>query len=256
MTAIAKRIVRAKAIFGDRFSNSNLIDDRNGASAEIVRGNATDFEIGVFDAAQAVADISGVASVNLRIRESQTYESTILADKTVIAANFDETLDANSWADGSKEHFVFSFTNAEMNLDPAGPKKSLWIVLTATSDSGDEITLAAGTIILHEDNNQAADPPPENPGTQITQEEAEALFVRYTESASAPASAPTIPLAVWHDTTAGVLYRAMGTATVSDWVPYQKTDGRRIAKNQTTGNYQVATLSGPAGMEAETWDDI
>lgn len=257
MATISKRIIRAKAEFGNRFASSGLIDVRNASSIEIIRGNGTDFQIGIFDAIDdSVAVISDLASLNLRIRASQTSGSTILADKTVAAASFDETLTTGTWDDGTKQHAVFSFSNAEMNIDPEGKSKVLWLVLTGISDAGDEVTLAAGTITLHEDNNVDADPPPENPGTTLTLEEGDARWVQYISNATPPADAPYNLMSVYIDTASGIMYRAKGIATVADWVPFMTTSGEHIFYNSTKAVYQKAILSGPAGLEALTYIDL
>jgi hypothetical protein len=46
------------------------------------------------------------------------------------------------------------------------------------------VTLAGGSLILHEDNNAAADPPPENPGTAITLEQADARYAAILRTAA------------------------------------------------------------------------
>ena len=103
----------------------------------------------------------------------------------MLVAAIDVTLDGASWDDGSKEHAVFSFSNAECNL-ALGGKGSLrcWIVFTAILTGGDEVTLAAGSFVLHEDNNAAADPPIENAGTAITLEQADGRYPRLGEEGS------------------------------------------------------------------------
>ena len=179
MTALASRIVRIKATLGAAILSTPPKDVATNQTPETWRGNATTFQFGFFDTAGALLDLTDVSSINLKIRASQTYGSTVLADKTVAAAALDLTTNSTTWGDGTKQHAEFAFTNAEMNLDPAGAKKAFWLVVTAAMADGSEVTMCAGSILFHEDNNAAADPPPENPGTAATIEETDARYVRY-----------------------------------------------------------------------------
>ena len=143
-------------------------------TVETWQSNALDIEAGIFSG-PSVLDITDITSVNCKVRRSQLH-ADILMDSTVAAAAMDATLDASTWADGSKQHATFSFTNAETNLPLVDTKATYWIVFTAIMTSGEEVTLAAGEFIIHEDNNTAGDPPPENLGTAITIEEGDARY--------------------------------------------------------------------------------
>lgn len=176
MTLLSSRTVRAKIVFGKPFASTPITDVATGQTIETARGNATSIQLGFFSArTNEVLDLSDVESLTLLIQPSQT-ENDPLASKTLAAAALDLTLAAETWADGTKQHAEFSFTNAEMNINPSGSKKTFWLVVTALMDDGTKVTLAAGSFILHEDNDAAADPPPENPGTAITVEEADARY--------------------------------------------------------------------------------
>jgi hypothetical protein len=176
MSLLSNRLVRCASSANNPFPGA-LQDQRTGQTPETVRGNATRFEFGFFSAVGVLYDLSDVESVNLKLLPGQTIIGT-LADQTLAAEDLDLTLDTESWADGSKAHAAFEFTNAEMNIDPQGVRRSLWLVVTAIMTSGSEVTLAAGNFFIHEDNNAAADPPPENPGTAITLEQADARYTR------------------------------------------------------------------------------
>jgi hypothetical protein len=101
--------------------------------------------------------------------------AVVLADKTI--TSFDDTLASSTWTDASKQHGVFDFTNAEMNLAVEGSGSEFWIVFTAILSSGEERTLQAGNLMIYEDNNEAADPVPENTGTALTLEQGDARYI-------------------------------------------------------------------------------
>lgn len=195
MTLLSSRTVRAKILFGKPFASTPITDVATGQTIETARGNATAIQLGFFSArTNDVLDMEDVESLTLLIQPSQT-ENDPLASKTLELADLDLTMDAETWADGTKQHAEFSFTNAEMNINPSGTKKTFWLVVTALMMDGTKVTLAAGSFIVHEDNDAAADPPPENPGTAITLEEADARYVRgrciLRETDEGP---PTLPL--------------------------------------------------------------
>ena len=137
------------------------------------RANATTFDVGVFSGL-VVESVANVESINCKVMASK-LSATILADKTMTA--FDDTLDAATWTDESKKHCAFEFSNAEMNLDLLNLQvRVMWIVFTAILDDGSEVTLGAGDLSIYEDNNAAGDPPPENVGTAVTLEQADARY--------------------------------------------------------------------------------
>lgn len=173
MTLTSRR-VRCRSTVGAPFASSHLTDVFTSQGLESVRGNNTTFQFGFFDPTGAVIDLTGVQSINLKIQPSQTVDG-VLADQTV--TTFDNTLTASKWADGSAQHVEFALTSAQMNLALGGATKlEMWLVLTAITIDGAEITLAGGTFTLHEDNNGSSATPPENPGSYLTIEQGDARY--------------------------------------------------------------------------------
>lgn len=170
---LTSRRVRCRVTVGAPFTTTPLSDAFTSQTLESVRGNATRFEFGFFDVLGTALDLSEVQSLNLKLQPSQTVDSP-LADKTITV--LDLTLDAATWDDGSKEHAVFQFSNAEMNIDPQGERRTLWLVITAITIGGDEVTLTGGAFFLHEDNNGSLATPPENPGAYLTVEQGDARY--------------------------------------------------------------------------------
>ena len=173
MSTLTKKRVRIKLDqdLGIPFSISNVL---TGDSAETWQANATDIEIAVFNT-DAIASVSDLTSINCKIQPSQIKE-LILADSTVASGSLDDTTTAATWTDGTQQHALFSFTNAEMNLAVPGSVQEFWLVFTGLTTAGSEVTLGAGKFFIHQDNNEAGDPPATNLGTAITIEEADARY--------------------------------------------------------------------------------
>ena len=163
--AIGERIIRAKLDLS--LAPSSLL------RFETWQANATTFQIGVFSGT-TVESVSDVQSINCRVMAGR-LSAVVLADKTI--TSFDDTLASSTWTDASKQHGVFDFKNAEMNLAVEGSGSEFWIVFTAILSSGEERTLQAGNLMIYEDNNEAADPVPENTGTALTLEQGDARYM-------------------------------------------------------------------------------
>lgn len=140
----------------------------------VYQANATNIDFAIYMGSK-VADISDLTSINVKVRPSR-QSSKILADKT--SATFDNSLTDSTWRDGSKQHARLFFTNAELNLTIPNDhcSSTFWVVVTAMLTGGNERTLATGYLTMSKDNNNAADPPPTNPGTAITVEQANGLY--------------------------------------------------------------------------------
>lgn len=258
MSALRKRKVRFSADYRATFGSATLRDQFTAQGIETVRGNATRFEIAFYEG-DAIADLSEVESLNLKIQPSQTVDG-VLADQTLELADLDLTVDAESWADGTKQHAVFEFTSAEMNISPGGASRVLWLVVTAITIDGEELTLAAGNLTLHEDNNGSLATPPESPGAYLTVEQADARFVRgrciTRETDDGP---PTLPLIRVTGTLAG-----SGGPVV---FPDLSARGSLNGKEHYTDSYGSTTyscrwetsggarwiLAGSDGTTARTW---
>lgn len=226
--ALSKRIVRIKATVPGVIPAA-MVAVGTDRSPESVRGNATRFELGLFDRAGAVHNVSNVESLNLKLQPGQMDSSGVLADKTISV--LDNTLDTTTWDNGTKQHAVFELTNAEMNLAMvSGSPRTLWLVVTAIMVDATEYTLIAGNFLLHEDNNAAGPPPPENVGTPITIEQADARYL--------PISA--------------------GDGDANGFMTVENEDGgvELALWNETRSIYQILRITGAAGSETLTFTDI
>lgn len=227
MSALNRRIVRISCTVPGVFPAA-LIAVGTNRTAESVRSNATRFEFGFFNAAGVACDLANVESLNLKLQPSQDDETGVLADQTITV--LDLTTTAETWADGTKQHAVFELSNAEMNLAVDSSPRSLWLVVTAIMDDGYEYTLTGGIFNLHEDNNAAGDPPPENPGTALTLEQGDARYLVIGGEA--------LP-----DNGFTIVDGGTGGFELALW-------------NSTRSIYQIVRITGAAGSETITFTDI
>jgi hypothetical protein len=154
-----------------------LVDAFDNQTPRIWRGNDIQVEIGLFTAAGAVEDISNLASLTVEVDTSQTSTGSPLMTKTVLLAAMDQTLDAASWADYSKQHATVEFSATETNLSlGTDNQKTYWLVVHGVTSAGKTVTLGYGSIIVEEDNAGTAGDPPTNDPTYYTQEEVNALL--------------------------------------------------------------------------------
>ena len=168
MSEIKKRTVRLKLDTSAALPNT--------ISFESWRGNALDIQIGIYDA-NGIASISDIQSVTLKVQASQLSNTTLM-ESTVASGAMDNSVDAASWDDGSKQHATFSFTDSQTNLTLSTAKLSFWCVITAILTGGETHTLAAGDFVLHEDNDTTAGDPDANPGSPITIDQADARYAQ------------------------------------------------------------------------------
>lgn len=148
------------------------------------RGKELAVQVGNFFAGE-LQSISNLASITLEIDVSQVSPLPPVMKKEVLAAALDDTLDASTWDDGSKQHALFEFSASEANIDLGGqPSRSFWLTVTGLRTDGKTVILGYGSAVCDESNAGTAGTPPANDPAYYTKEESHALFLR-----AAPAGA-------------------------------------------------------------------
>lgn len=133
-----------------------------GAPVAFWRGSGLRIELALFRGA-ALGDPGNIASLTARVKASQTETATLMS-KTIVGGDLDLTLTLEQWKADTAEHAVLEFAPEESNLPLADKAlRKLWLVVVATLDDGQVVTLAAGQITCHEPNTEAGDPPDDYP---------------------------------------------------------------------------------------------
>lgn len=113
-------------------------------------GSTLRMELGLFFNAEVV-DVANLESLTVQLKASAGSWAAPLPTAAALASatitDFDNTLDAATWDDTSKQHCVVEFSATEMNIG-AGQR---WIVVTAINDEGATITICAGKFEVLED---------------------------------------------------------------------------------------------------------
>lgn len=155
-----------------------------GGKIVVPRANPAKFRIGILDGVTPI-NIDNATSINLRVQPSQTENNPVI-DQTVASSDptWNDTITQAGWENGTEEHLIVELSSNQTNIDLEGlVSKTYFAVLTAfINDGGEtvEITLGTGNFIILEDNNAAADPPPENPGTAATLDQLNAAIAGIT----------------------------------------------------------------------------
>lgn len=195
----------------------DLRDANTGAAPTLYRGNAVAIRIGIFEGTTPVS-MEGVTSLTLRVKKA-------IDDPTTLASKTEEPLALASeaaWNEGNGQNAVFELTDAETNFDLGGETRASYhLVITALLAGGETRTLGTGPLAMLEDNDSAADPPPENPGTAITLEEADLRYATVNDPRLGDAREPTAHAAT-HATGGGdpITPASIGAAHASHTHPW------------------------------------
>ncbi len=151
---------------------------------------ATQFEVALARGGVLV-DVGNLSSVTLEASPETNRDGARVFSRTLAGSALDASLTEATWADGSKQHALFTFSSAEMNVALGGEARAdFWLVVTALTTVGDPLVCGAGKFTLVDDGAfAAAPPPPANPGAGITVAQAD---TRYAQAAGVLNFAPGI----------------------------------------------------------------
>lgn len=142
-------------------------------------GSPTRFDWRLDYAGAVITDLSNLVSLTMQIKASTdgaapSEGAEALVSKTV--TEFDDSLDAATWADASKQHAVFELTGAEANVG-TGYK---WLVLVASlTGIADPVTVAAGQLVSVSDGyDSGAGARPDPAASYLNTEQSNALYAR------------------------------------------------------------------------------
>lgn len=153
----------------DTASPAPALDERTSAAPEIWRGTDVQFELGVYRGADLLS-VANFASLTLEVKTNTPEGVTGAALLQGTDASPDDTLDAATWADETKQHALIAFTGAESNLDlgTGNLAATFWLAVyaTTTDDPARTIVLGSARLTLRESGAGFGGPVP-NPVTEF-----------------------------------------------------------------------------------------
>ena len=128
-------------------------DINTGEAVKWYKGNNLQFQVGVFNGDSIVASVTNLAELRLVVKAlgsgGGAPPDTDAALMSLDQATIDGTVIQDTWDDGTKQHAVFDFTDAESNI-AAG---DVWLAIMAktTDATAKWKTVAAGLVTVLED---------------------------------------------------------------------------------------------------------
>ena len=163
----------------DERSRQPLLDAYTNATPQGWVRAATQFEVALASGG-ALVDVANLSSVTLAAAPYGDRGGARAFSRTLAGSDLDNTLTEAAWADGSAQHALFAFSNAEMNLPLGGADAAdFWLVVTALTQAGDGIVCGTGRLTVRDDGAFTdTPPPPANPGAGITVDQADVRYAR------------------------------------------------------------------------------
>jgi hypothetical protein len=124
---------------------TSFLDVLTGRTPAMWRGNDIDVQIGLFRNGALITDIDALDSITVSIRAA-SKTGAILATKTIAYADINRACSASQWTAGTAQHAVASFLNTETRFTLTADPTSFWMVVTALTGTGKELTLG-GTVL-------------------------------------------------------------------------------------------------------------
>ncbi len=163
----------------DERSRQPLLDAYTNATPQGWARAATQFEVALASGGNLV-DVGNLSSVTLAGAPYTARGGARSFSRTLAGTDLDNALTEATWADGSAQHALFTFSNAEMNLPLGGADSAdFWLVVTALTQAGDGIVCGTGKLTVSDDGAFTDAPlPPANPGAGITVDQADLRYAR------------------------------------------------------------------------------
>lgn len=176
------QIVRLKVV---QKAGALAIDSKTGNSPVVWRGSGLRIDLGFFRADETTVrdDVGNFATITIEVKSSPERREPALMRKEVLAADFDLTLTAETWADESKQHVIVQFSDVECNLDLQGDTtRELWLVIWGTAPvEGVDVVLGAAAVQMVEagfHTDEFVLTPPSPTSDYYTKAESDARFLK------------------------------------------------------------------------------
>ena len=173
---LVRQRIRLRA---DERSRLPLLDSYTNATPQGWTRAATQFEVALASGGGLV-DVGNLSSVTLEASPYNHRKAARAFSKTLSLNVLDNALTEAAWLDGTRQHALFSFSSAEMNIPLGGaPRADFWLVVSALTSAGDPLVCGAGRFTMAEDGAFADAPAaPDNPAVPLTLAQADARYVQ------------------------------------------------------------------------------
>lgn len=182
MTMLGAKVIRLKVLVSER---EVRVDAVTGNAPHTWRGVPVKFQLGFFRDSQTVLSLSELASITLEGKHWEARKRPALFSNTIAQDDFDNSLDLESWEDGSKCHVEIPFTAEEMGLalPPNKDSRKFWCVISGlTTDSPAlEPTFTVFGLTLEEDGHGSVVIPPLPLTEWYTRTESDARYLMRSE---------------------------------------------------------------------------
>ncbi|HEX4083986.1 MAG TPA: hypothetical protein VHY22_03670 [Chthoniobacteraceae bacterium] len=166
MPTFQTQIIRIAA---DTTSKDNVLDLNTSAEPQAWWARDLCIQTGVF-AGQTLLDVSDLQSVSVSLKDPSNLDGAPLVAKTI--TTFDNTTTAQTWAAGTQQHFIVSFTADDLSFSLTNGQRLVHLSMVAITTGGQTGTLCVGTInVIDDGGNSAAS----NPANAITVGQAQAM---------------------------------------------------------------------------------
>jgi hypothetical protein len=166
MPTFNTQIIRIAA---DTTSKENVLDLNTSAEPQAWWARDLTLQVGVF-AGQTLLDVSDLQSVTVNLKDPSNLDGSPLVTMTI--TTFDNTTTAETWADGTQQHFVVSFGADDLSFSLTNAARLVHLVMTAITTGGKTGTICVGTINIIDDGGSSAS---DNPANAITVSQAQAM---------------------------------------------------------------------------------
>lgn len=137
--------------------DKSLTDTNTSASPASWRANPLRIEVGVFERTSGEPmDLADIARIRVCAKKEKTTAAEFIFDEAVAVST--NLITREDWTAGSAFNAAVNISALELDLAPESRADSveLYMTITAYTTDEQEITLEAGTLVIHEDINAAS----------------------------------------------------------------------------------------------------
>jgi hypothetical protein len=178
MSTFNTQIIRIAA---DTTSKDNILDLNTSAEPQAWWARDLTLQVGVF-AGAALLDVSDIQSVTVTIKDPSNLDGSPLVSQTI--TTFDNTTTLTTWAAGTQQHFVVSFTADSLSFTLTDGARLVHISMVAVTTGGLTGAICVGTINIVDDGGNS---PASNPANAITVGQAQAMVAALAWTATVTA---------------------------------------------------------------------